>query len=748
MAMNAQRWSSFVWALAALLGAAGCRDGRSSAPAAPRAPSYRVGPDLQAELGPRGVEVAPPDRAWIFRATPSRWGCEGALTDVAPARPEVEGGRATYRRDGFDEWYVAGARGVEQGFTLPAPPRCRARGAGAIVFELAGAEGATVSTTRDGAVLRDAAGREVLRYAELRVTDATGRELPAAIAAAGGRLSIRFSDEGAVYPVVVDPMIWNELAQLTATDLMLGDLFGRSVALSGDTAIVGAPGQFGSGFGAAYVFVRTGGTWSQEAKLTASDGAAGDLFGSAVALSADGNTAVVGAYGKSSSKGAAYVFVRSGSMWSQQQQLTAGSAAGDQFGSAVAVSGDGKVALVGAPAASGVGFGYWFTRSGTTWSSAQALPEINVPSGGRFGASVALSGDGQVALIGSPGRNGGQGAALVYTFASNLFSLQAELDATGGAANDQLGYAVALSADATTALAGAYRASSKGAAYVFTYANASWSQQAELDASDGVANDFFGISVALSGGTAIVGANGSLSGKGAAYVFSRSGATWSEKAKLIANNGMSTGLGVAVAVSGGTALAGAPSTAASEGIVDVFPDRVAGDACSAHEDCLTGMCIDGVCCTVMSCTALDECHVAGTCQPGTGVCSNPTQGDGMPCTGGTCEGGICTPPDAGTDGGTGGASSSSSGAGGASSSSSGVGGGSSSGMTGSGGATTTSSGMVGSGGAAGGSGGAGGGKTVDFSCDVGAGNGSAGAAFALLALLAVRPARRGRRSRA
>src|SRR5207249_835399 len=143
-----------------------------------------------------------------------------------------------------------------------------------------------------------------------------------------------FDDDEAVYPVTVDPLIWTQEAELLANDGAANDEFGYSVALSGNTALVSAYQKTASQ-GAAYVFVRSGASWSLQQELTGSDSAADDLLGNSVALS--GDTAVVGAAAKVSAQGAAYVFVRSGASWSQQAELTvANGAADDEFGCSVA----------------------------------------------------------------------------------------------------------------------------------------------------------------------------------------------------------------------------------------------------------------------------------------------------------------------------------------------------------------------------------------------------------------------------
>ena len=362
--------------------------------------------------------------------------------------------------------------------------------------------------------------------------------------------------------------------ELTASDGVAGDQFGWAVALSADgsTALIGAD-ERASAAGAAYVFARSGSSWSQQAELTAGDGVAGDQFGSAVALSANGNTALIGAPGRASATGAAYMFVRSGSVWSQQAELTAGDGvASDNFGHAVALSDDGSTALIGAYFKDrGAGAAYAFVRSGSVWSQQQELTGADTASGDFFGRAVALSADGNTALVGAYGRNNGAGAAYAFTRSGSVWSQQQELAARDGAANDHFGFALTLAADGNTALVGAYnRAGGAGAAYVFVRGGGAlsppgtvtppWSQQAELTALDGAAGDHFGAAVALSadGATVLVGANYNAGQFGTAYAFTRV-SNWIQQQEIFANDG-ATGdsFGAAVALSAdGTALIGA-----------------------------------------------------------------------------------------------------------------------------------------------------------------------------------------------
>ncbi len=247
------------------------------------------------------------------------------------------GNRVELRRGAdLTEWYASGPLGLEQGFDV-----ARAPSGGEIVLDVA-VTGAEAVQAGDGEIaLVGAAQQIVARYGEADATDATGALLDVELVAEQSGIEIRVAAGSAVFPVTIDPMLWLTQAELLASDRAANDIFGTSAALSGDTALIGAYGRNGY-TGAAYVFVRSGGSWSQQQELLASDGASGDMFGSSVALSVD--TALVGAEGHT---GAAYVFVRSGSSWTQQQKLVASDgASGDMFGISVALSGD--TALVGA----------------------------------------------------------------------------------------------------------------------------------------------------------------------------------------------------------------------------------------------------------------------------------------------------------------------------------------------------------------------------------------------------------------
>jgi hypothetical protein len=264
-----------------------------------------------------------------------------------------------------------------------------------------------------------------------------------------------------------------EQAALTASDPAEGDIFGWSVAIDGDTVVVGASYDDDNGLdsGSAYVFTRSGTRWSQEAKLTASDGASGDWFGDSVAIG--GDTVVVGSpYHDTSSTdtGSAYVFTRSGTTWSQQAKLTASDAAADDaLGGSVSIDGD--TIIAGAYGANSTGAAYAFTRSGTTWSQQAKLTASDGGNHDQFGLSVAIQDD--IAVIGArlDDDNGGDsGSTYIFVRSGTSWSETDKILASDGAAYDWFGYAVSLDDD--TAVIGAYKDDTfTGSAYVFTLAS-------------------------------------------------------------------------------------------------------------------------------------------------------------------------------------------------------------------------------------------------------------------------------------
>jgi hypothetical protein len=499
---------------------------RTQAQDAAQNPAYAIGHNGCAQLGERNS--APVLTGCFGRSGPafstgkqtlrlrlSAWGRAGRLRPVTLTRTAPEANRITYRGQHIAEWWRVLPLGYEQGFVLTRAPT----GHGQVVLVL-----------------------------------------PATLSARGQRIRLSFDARHARYPIIVDPLVWLQ-QKITASDGGAGYYFGSSVAISGDgaTALVGSSGK-NNGQGVAYIFTRSNGIWKEIGELAPGDGEANEHFGSALTLSTDGSTALVGAWNKTvngnAEQGAAYIFTTSDD-WvthTQAAELTARDGeVQDDFGNSVALSADGTTAVVGSPSGGntdqGVAYVFATPDGWTTHTQTAELTASDLYAGDAFGQTVSLSDDGTTALVGAPGRaiNGNleQGAAYLYTLNNSSWTQAAELTANDGVAEDSFGGRVALSADGAMALIAAYGKNDfQGAAYVFTTSDG-WTtntQAAELTASNGEKDDMFGWDVALSdNATALV---GSLSanvdeniGQGAAYVFTESSGAWTQTAELTESDG-------------------------------------------------------------------------------------------------------------------------------------------------------------------------------------------------------------------
>ena len=320
-----------------------------------------------------------------------------ALGDVAP---RADGNRVTYTHRGISEWYANGPSGLEQGFTVATPPAVRA--AAPLTLAIAVSGNVRVSMARGGSgIVLARAGAPSLRYGGLAATDAHGRALRAWLQLRGGQPVLQVDARDATYPVRIDPFV-QQGEMLTGAGEGAHGEFGSSVALSSDgsTALVGAPADSGAA-GAAWVFTRSGSTWSQQGpKLTG--GEASGHFGGNVALSADGNTALV-----ASNHDQVWVFTRSGSTWTQQGEPLSGTEGGQTtFGApySVALSADGNTALLGDPVV-GAGAAWVFTRSGSTWTQQAGKLTGSGETGEEAlpARAFPVSSDGNTALIGGRG---------------------------------------------------------------------------------------------------------------------------------------------------------------------------------------------------------------------------------------------------------------------------------------------------------------------------------------------------------
>lgn len=331
---------------------------------------------------------------------------------------------------------------------------------------------------------------------------------------------------GAAYIFKRSSGIWNEVARLTPGDAAEWDYFGHSVGMFGDYAIVGALGDDdrGEGSGSVYIYKQTDGGWSQDAKLTASDGEAGDDFGYSVSLY--GDYAIVGAHRDDTNKGAAYIFQRMDTGWFEAEKLTAiDGAAGDLFGYSVCIEGD--YAVIGASGSNVNGYAsgvvYVFKRTDTEWNEIAKLTPEDGAEGDNFGNAVSISG--AYTVVGSRGDDDcGDKSGSVYVFEKSLdvWSQLVKLTADDGAAGDSFGTSV--SNENNYIVVGAHKDNDNGylsgSAYVFKRDGTQWKKEAKLTSTEGSNYDYYGQSVSISGGSILIGAMASQYHRtGLAYVY-------------------------------------------------------------------------------------------------------------------------------------------------------------------------------------------------------------------------------------
>jgi len=611
---------------------------------------------LEARFGAGGVLVGRYDgggTGWSWGLTLVGLGPAGAPAAIAPAEPVAVGNRVEYLRPGLIEWYVNDPRGVEQGFTLLAPPA----GSPAqieLLLAMSGSLSAAIVAGADGLVLRDAGGTTVLAYGGLQAFDATGRTLSAWMdlpAAAAGARSLRIVVDiaGAVFPVVVDPLIATQVKQLLASDADIGDRFGASVAIDGDTAVVGAwrDGGVSGAFGSAYVFVRDAGgadNWGQVMKLTAPDAVPGDKFGVSVSIS--GDTIAVGT-NPAGGNGKAYMFERDAlGNWGEVKKLIAADgAANDKFGAWVSISGD--VVVVGADsdddAGSASGSAYLFERNtggpGNFWGEVKKLTAADAAGGDLFGRRVAISGDKvAVGAVGDDDLGTNSGSAYVFerdAGGTNNWGQVKKLTSPNGAAFRGFGGSISLSGNTLVAQNG----EDFGFASVVLFERdaggaANWGYLKKIIAADAASGDGFGGSVSIDGNRIAVGAHADIDAgiqSGSAYVFERNAGgaeNWGQVNKLTAADAASGDFfGRSVSINGETIVIGADED-----------DAAVTDSGSAYVFGLSfsSVCGDGVQETPEACDdgAGNSDAMPDACRTD---CTLPGCGDGVTDTGEDCD---------------------------------------------------------------------------------------------------------------
>jgi len=490
-----------------------------------------------------GVRVSSKSLGLSIHTTAAGFGSSPAA--VAPAQPRASSNRVTYDRPGMQEWYANGPFGLEQGFNIDRPTASAARAGGLYTVTIALSGTTRPFLTQHGrAVALQTHSGALLRYGGLRALDASGRPLPSWMSLQGQTLSLHVRTAGASFPISIDPFLTND----------------------------GLAIELGEGPGEAPEKPQ---------------------FGTDVALSGDGTTALVGAPAGESHTGAAWIFHREGARWSQQgPKLTSpksgqeGVCEGEEileepeepvscaFGTSVALDYEGDTALIGAPhRGASPGVAWVLNRTGSTWTK----PEETEPLVGRtevgqedFGFSVALSRDGNEAMVGAPNEHGGKGAAYVFEHVNSEWKEAGLLLGKEEGPSGHLGFSVALSSNGQEAIAGApLDALHKGTAFVFEH-GISWVQSGLLSGAGESGEGRFGESVAMSGdgSTVIVGAPDQNNKLGAVWTFTFGGGRWSElpSAKLFGPGDPKEEFGRSVALSenGAFALVGAPKANARE----------------------------------------------------------------------------------------------------------------------------------------------------------------------------------------
>ena len=462
------------------------------------------------------------------------------------------GNRLEYRGAGLTQWYVNGPWGLQQGWTVSrAPAGDRSLPLTLTLLQSGDLRARPLAGGRRAVGLHDPAGNLRLTYGGLYARDATGRELKAWFEIDNDRLLVKAADQGARYPLVIDP--WVQTARLTASRSRQGDALGASAALSADGAIavVGAPGELFEGRGAVYVYQRPAGGWSdavQTAKLTLRSGRFGDNLGESVAISADGALAAAGAPGTGFQSGAAvYLFQRPAGGWAnafETAKLTVRSAGwGDNPGFSTAISADGAIVATGSVlTAMGSGAVYVYQRPYQGWSDAFETAVLTASDADLYdglGWSVALSADGSILAAGSVFASEGAGAVYVYQRPSGGWSdavETAKLTIASPAGDDGLGQSVALSSEGGVLAAGALGKSvCQDAVYMYQRPSGGWSdavETARLSIAKPSLGDGLGQSVALSSDGSILaaGAVNESEDRGAVYVYQRPSGGWSSSA--------------------------------------------------------------------------------------------------------------------------------------------------------------------------------------------------------------------------
>jgi hypothetical protein len=555
-----------------------------------------------------------------------------AMHEARAAPPEVRGAEVSITRaPGVREWYRSLRIGLEQGVSIERRPT----GEGDLLLVMAvgdDVEATHEGTDEGGEILLAHHGVPVAHYAELAVVDARARRLPAQMVGLGSEIHVHVDDRNAVYPIVVDPLLTLvDEATLRPEGPAEGLYFGGGVAIdaSGSVAGIGTVGSI-------RIYERTGASWSMAASF-APPGT--DLSGMvAIAASGAGDRILVGTPGGAAGGGRVYVRGATGT-WSEEAQLTTTmGCAWHALGRDAAISADGTIAVLGAPAAclsaSRSGRAFVFRRVGSGWAEEARLSPPDPSISESYGAAVAISGDGQRIVVGSPYAPTG-GLARVYAY-DGTWGLEGTLTPVG--MTRTFGSRVAIDGGTRVVVAGegteVAGALGAGELQVFVRADGTWSREASLTAPLPAESDRLGRGVAISddGALILAGAPSYSPRNGRVMVYARSATTWSVAAEwTTADAAAGDQVGAALALTGDAsrALIGVPgddppASAGSVHVVAIRPALAEGSACADGSTCLSGFCTDGVCCQSACAGGDSDCQACsaaltggadGTCLP-------------------------------------------------------------------------------------------------------------------------------------
>jgi hypothetical protein len=555
---------------------------------------------LSGEFSGTGVRLFPHGRQEQAILALKRYGCGENLQPMKYMSLLVFGNKVEYQLAGkrgqpIQEWYINGPSGLEQGFTLTQSP-CSNGETVVLELELTGNLFISSESNQSGIELIHADGSHALFYDQLKAVDAFGKELNSSIhIRSKTNFQIHVNSKGAQWPLVIDPLLWQEQIRLKGSGNTGFGSFGRALSISQDSILVGAEDE-----GAAYVFVRSGNQWLEQAKFL-SGSPVPIQFGISVAINQD--TALVSGIEFENSK--AHIFVRNGSSWQFQSYLVPDSnTPHDYFSNSAAIWGD-------TAAISANRFGsqstsvYVFVQKGGQWFRQAVVPTFH--PGDMFGAQVVLQGD--TLAIGAPGAVGNQGGKVyVYVRTDGKWQLQATLKAPNEEHYDRFGEALSL--DGSSLVVGAVGTGDYvGAAYIFERSGNSWMQQAHLlpDFPNKIpeTSAYFGVEVAISKQRVLVGSRDchvdSTFYDGCVSVYDRVGSTWTRSAVFTSPKDNHIGsFGSSLAFDDDRAVIGTSDSYYSLGVSEDYAAVYTlrnnlGDACSTNSECAVA-CVDGICC--------------------------------------------------------------------------------------------------------------------------------------------------------